>query len=67
MEFEVVNAGPVLPRVDQPSVLVALLVLLPLQVHEGAGRVLGLNPATTIAHHSANDALVVSLSQVVLL
>lgn len=66
MELEVVDDSPVLPRVDEPVVPVALLVLLPLEVEEGAGGILGLDPVGPEPHHPPDDALVVALAHVIL-
>lgn len=45
MELELIHECPVQPRINEPFVFHALLVLLPLQVQEGRSTVLNLTPS----------------------
>lgn len=66
MELELVDHPPVESGVDEAVVLEPLLVLLPLEVDEGGGAVVGLGPGGPALHDPTDEALVVALAQVVL-
>jgi hypothetical protein len=67
MEFELIEDAAIKPGIDQSIVLVAFLILLPLEVDEGVGGILLFDPYGSGLEHSSNQIFVIPLSQVKLM
>lgn len=64
VKFELVENTSIQARIYQSVVLVPFLILLPLEIDEGVGRVFLFDPDCTGFEDSSNEIFVVALSQV---
>ncbi len=64
VKFELVENASIQARIYQSVVLVPFLILLPLEIDEGVGRVFLFDPDCTGLEDSSNEIFVVTLSQV---
>lgn len=66
MELELIHECPVQPRINEPFVFHALLVLLPLQVQEGRSTVLNLTPSWPAAEDPSDKSFIIASAEIVL-
>lgn len=64
MQLQLIKYAAVQPRIQQSVVLITLLVLLPLEIDEGTGRVFLLYPACSGGQYSPDEILVIPLAHI---
>lgn len=64
VKLELIEDASIKAGIDQSVVLVAFLILLPLEIDEGIGGILFFYPDSASFEYSSNQIFIVSLSQV---
>lgn len=66
MELKMVDHTPVLPGVNEPTVLISFLVLPPLQIDKCASRIIALYPIRPARHYPFDYSFIIAFAKIIL-